>query len=388
MTEPTPLQAADPQAGPRRGTLWGVSLGPGDPGLITRAAWAALQRRDVAWAYPARSGKTPSYALDIATRAGLTPPEQHSLLLFPMTHDGEKLARAWLKAAHTLLPWLQAGRDVLFLVEGDASTYATFGHLARTLRALDAEVPVQVLPGVNSFTAACAQAGVPFAEQDDTVAIVPAAYGLSAVERLLPDFDTLVLMKIKPLLDELLDWLQRRGLLAGAHFIERVGAPDERRVSGTDLLALRGTRVSYLSLLLVKNPGRVRGERIKGCLKKSGSADVPKPPKPHPPKPETTTKKPPLSPSPPSCCRPWPPPPKMCACAWWPSPAMVPARRPAWPWPCRRPTSAPRPSLPRSLPACPTACAPMRAHCATRSARCLRAGTSWCSLSRWAPWCA
>ncbi|MBV5293295.1 MAG: precorrin-2 C(20)-methyltransferase [Curvibacter lanceolatus] len=273
MTEPTPLSPAGLPAptSHRRGTLWGVSLGPGDPGLITRAAWAALQRRDVAWAYPARSGKTPSYALDIATRAGLAPPEQHSLLLFPMTHDGEKLARAWLKAAHTLLPWLQAGRDVLFLVEGDASTYATFGHLARTVKALDAEVPVQVLAGVNSFTAACAQAGVPFAEQDDTVAIVPAAYGLSAVDRLLPDFDTLVLMKIKPLLDELLDWLQRRGLLAGAHFIERVGAPDERRVSGADLLALRGTRVSYLSLLLVKNPGRVRGERIKGCLKKSAT---------------------------------------------------------------------------------------------------------------------
>ena len=28
------------------GRLIGVSLGPGDPGLITRAAWAALQRRD------------------------------------------------------------------------------------------------------------------------------------------------------------------------------------------------------------------------------------------------------------------------------------------------------------------------------------------------------
>jgi len=281
MTEPSTLHPAEPptvQTPNHRGTLWGVSLGPGDPGLITRAAWAALQRRDVAWAYPARSGKTPSYALDIATRAGLAPPEQHSLLLFPMTHDGEKLARAWLKAAHTLLPWLQAGRDVLFLVEGDASTYATFGHLARTVKALDAEVPMQVLAGVNSFTAASAQAGVPFAEQDDTVAIVPAAYGLSAVDRLLPDFDTLVLMKIKPLLDELLDWLQHRGLLAGAHFIERVGAPDERRVSGTDLLALRGTRVSYLSLLLLKNPGRVRGERIKGCLKKSAPAASATPP--------------------------------------------------------------------------------------------------------------
>jgi precorrin-2/cobalt-factor-2 C20-methyltransferase len=90
------------------------------------------------------------------------------------------------------------------------------------------------------------------------------------VDRLLPDFDTLVLMKVKPLLDELIDWLERRDLLAGAHFIERVGAPDERRFSGRDILALRGTKVSYLSLLIVKHPHRIRGERIKGCLKKSG----------------------------------------------------------------------------------------------------------------------
>jgi precorrin-2/cobalt-factor-2 C20-methyltransferase len=252
----------------KRGTLYGISLGPGDPGLITRAAWGALQRRDTIWVYPARSGKTPSYAFDIVQRAGLAPPSQHTQLLFPMTHDGEKLARAWHKAADTVLPWLREGRDVLFLVEGDASTYATFGHLARTVSALDEQVPVQIVAGVNSFTAACAQVPVPFSEQDDTVAIVPAAYGVSAVDRLLPDFDTLVLMKVKPIIDQLIDWLQQRGLLAGAHFIERVGAPDERRFSGDDMLALRGTKVSYLSLLIVKNPHRIRGERIKGCLKK------------------------------------------------------------------------------------------------------------------------
>jgi len=256
------------------GTLWGISLGPGDPGLITRAAWDALQRRDTVWVYPARSGKTPSYAFDIVVRAGLQPPAEHTQLLFPMTHDGEKLARAWLRAADTVLPWLRAGRDVLFLVEGDASTYATFGHLARTVRALDQSIPTRIVAGVNAFTAACAMADVPFAEQDDTVAIVPAAYGVSAVDRLLPDFDTLVLMKVKPILDELIDWLQKRGLLDGSHFIERVGAPDERRYSGADILALRGTKVSYLSLLIVKHNHRIRGERIKGCLKKSGPSPI------------------------------------------------------------------------------------------------------------------
>ena len=252
------------------GTLYGISLGPGDPGLITRAAWEQLQRRDAVWVYPARSGKTPSYAFDIVQRAGVAPPDQHALLLFPMTHDGEKLGRAWLRAAETVLPWLLLGRDVLFLVEGDASTYATFGHLARTVRALDDSVSVKIVAGVNAFTAACAAVDVPFAEQDDTVAVVPAAYGVSAVDRLLPDFDTLVLMKVKPILDELIDWLERRDLLAGAHFIERVGAPDERRFSAQEILALRGTKVSYLSLLIVKHPHRIRGERIKGCLRKSG----------------------------------------------------------------------------------------------------------------------
>ena len=269
----TPATAA-PTA-PSLGRLIGVSLGPGDPGLITRAAWAQLQRTDAVWTYPARSTKTPSYAFDIVQRAGLTPPAQHQTLLFPMTHDGDKLARAWLRAAQTVLPWLLAGQDVLFLVEGDASTYATFGHLARTVQALEPRTTTQVIAGVNAFTAACAARNLPLAEQDDTIAIVPAAYGVSAVDRLLTDFDTLVLMKVKPLMDDLIDWLTRRDLLPHTQFIERVGAPDERSINGVDLPALRGTKVSYLSLMVVKNPHRIRGERIKGCLKKTSPAPLP-----------------------------------------------------------------------------------------------------------------
>ncbi len=256
-------------AGPT-GRLIGVSLGPGDPGLITRRAWALLERRDTLWTYPVRSIRTPSYAFDIVARAGLAPPAAHHPLLFPMTHDEEKLVRHWQRAATAVLPVLQAGHDVLFLVEGDASTYATFGHLQRTVSALDARVPVEIVPGVTSFHAACARLNVPFAEQDDTVAIVPAAYGVSMIERLLDDFDALVLMKVKPLLDELIDLIERRGLLMHSVFIEKAGAPEERVVR--DVRLLREQPVNYLSLLLVKNPQRQRGGRIKGCRKKTSIA--------------------------------------------------------------------------------------------------------------------
>lgn len=251
------------------GRLIGVSLGPGDPELITRGAWALLQRHDALWTYPVRSTKSESYALGIVQRSGLALPAQHQALLFPMTHDVEKLTRHWLRAAEAVLPVLLAGRDVLFLVEGDASTYATFGHLERTLRALDERVAIEVVPGVTSFHASCARLGVPFAEQDDTVAIVPAAYGVEMVERMLDDFDTLVLMKVKPLIDDLIDLLERRGLLAHACFVEKAGSPEERVVR--DVLTLRGTTVNYLSLMLVKNPHRLRGERVKGCKKKTST---------------------------------------------------------------------------------------------------------------------
>jgi precorrin-2/cobalt-factor-2 C20-methyltransferase len=108
--------------------------------------------------------------------------------------------------------------------------------------------------------------GNPIVEVDDTLAILPAGYGVDTVENLLNDFDSLVLMKVKPLMDDLLDMLERKGVLADSVFVERVGAPDERVVR--DLLSLRGEKVNYLSLLLVKNPNRVKGEIQRGCRKK------------------------------------------------------------------------------------------------------------------------
>ncbi len=249
-----------------KGRLFGISLGPGDPGLITRRAWELLQRTDTVWTYPIRSLRKESYALDIALRAGLQLPAQHQALLFPMTHDVEKLERHWLKAAETVQALLATGQDVLFLVEGDASTYASFCYLARVLRRLDATASIEIVAGVNSFNAACARLHIPLSEQDDTIAIVPAAYGIAVVDKMLDDFDTLVLMKVKPLLDDLINLLERRGLLAHSRFVEKAGSPEERIVE--DIITLRGTKVNYLSLLLVKNPNRQRGEMVRGCKKK------------------------------------------------------------------------------------------------------------------------
>jgi len=248
-----------------KGKLIATSLGPGDQGLITRKAWAVMQS-DAMWCYPVRRKGGKSHALGIAQRTELAMPDDALALVFPMTHDSEVLARAWARAADKIVPVLQSGRDVAFLVEGDASTFSTFTYLARYVQSLDADIEVETIAGVPSFNAAAASTSFPLAETDDTVAIVPAGYGLKELEKLLPHFDTLVLLKVKPLLDSLIDWLAEHDLLTDAVFVEKAGAPEERIIR--NVLSLKGEKVNYLSLILVRNPNRERGEMIRGCKKK------------------------------------------------------------------------------------------------------------------------
>lgn len=264
-----PPPAAPTPAPARFGRLIGVSLGPGDPELITRRGWAALHS-GARWAYPVKKAEESSYALDIARRGGLAIPADAVELVFPMTRDAVALARAWARAAAQTVQLLAEGRDLAFLVEGDASTYSTFRHLARAVRELVPEITVDTIAGVSSFAAAAAVADLALAEEDETMAVIPAAYGVEVIDRLLDEFDTLVLMKVKPLVDEILELLERRGLTATSCFVEKVGAPEERVVH--DLTRLRGEKVNYLSLLLVQNPKRARGELRRGCRERAAPA--------------------------------------------------------------------------------------------------------------------
>ncbi len=252
------------------GRLIGASLGPGDPLLITRRSWAVLQS-GARWLYPVKKAEEKSYALSIVERGGLPVPADAEELVFPMTRDAEVLLKAWANAAARTVELLAEGRDLVFLVEGDASTFATFGHLARVVRELVPEIEVETIPGVSSFAAAAASADTSLAEEDETLAIIPAAYGVGVIDHLLDEFDTLVLLKVKPLIDEVIELLERRNLLATSCFIEKVGSPDERIVR--DVARLKGEKVNYLSLMLVQNPKRERGELRRGCRQRKETSE-------------------------------------------------------------------------------------------------------------------
>ena len=89
---------------------------------------------------------------------------------------------------------------------------------------------------------------------------------------MLDEFDSLVLLKVKPMLEGVLDLLEKRGIAPHAVYVEKVGTPEERVVQ--DVLTLRGETIPYLSLMLVKNPGREKPPTLRGCRSKAAASEA------------------------------------------------------------------------------------------------------------------
>ncbi|MEM4781100.1 MAG: cobalt-factor II C(20)-methyltransferase [Halalkalicoccus sp.] len=131
-------------------TLYGIGLGPGDPGLFTVRGAELLDSVEVVYS-PGR--------LSRSVAREYVPEGRIGDLDFPMTTDEEELRRAWKEAASVVAPRAREG-DVAFVTLGDPNVYSTFGHLRRTLEREHPDVAVEVVPGVSSVTAFAAALGV------------------------------------------------------------------------------------------------------------------------------------------------------------------------------------------------------------------------------------
>lgn len=232
----------------RAGTLYGISLGPGDPELITVKALRLLQAAAVVFAPVAEVSQ---HSLAAAIAEPLLVPGQHvEPLVFAMRRSQAERAEAWRAAATRIAAVLRGGQDAAFLVEGDAFTYSTFAHLAAVLHELDPDLTVEAVPGVTSFAASAARTGAPLVDQDQSLAIVPAVHLASDIEATLRAHDAVVLMKVAGAIDTVLDAIEAAGRMADAVLVERCGQPGERIVR--DVETLRGSRPDYFSLIIVR----------------------------------------------------------------------------------------------------------------------------------------
>ena len=240
---------------PRPGKLYGVGVGPGAADLLTVRAEQILRSCPVI-CLPASTGRQ-SYAGAIIEH--LLDHERQEVLSvqFPMQRDPEQARPARQQAAAQVLERLHEGQDVAFATEGDPLLYSTFGYLLEVVKGSSPDVHVEVVPGVSSITAAASAALLPLAAWDERVAVIPAAHalrpgGAGDLRQVLQLFDTIVLLKVHSVFDALLALLEELDLARHAIFVSRCSTEREEVIC--DLTRLRGQKLDYFSLVIVRNP--------------------------------------------------------------------------------------------------------------------------------------
>ena len=214
----------------KRGTFYGIGVGPGDPELITVKALKIIKSCPVIAA--PRTGNGDMVALDIVWRTGVLAgsaeiaEESDKKILamdFTMDKDPAKRKENYRKNAEAAARYLDNGQDVAMVTLGDVSLYSTVHYIADELISRGYEIIM--VPGVPSFSAAAASLAIPLAEMDAPVHIIPSVRNNSDDYLDLPG--TKVLMKAGRHLHRTLDELDRRGLLDVTSLAVNCGMDDE-----------------------------------------------------------------------------------------------------------------------------------------------------------------
>lgn len=231
------------------GILYGVSVGTGDPELITVKGLRILQHSQVI-AFPAGIKNRPGVAQTIIS--SWLQPEQILLPLdFPYLQDEAKLQVAWQTAAQQVRKYLVQGLDVAFACLGDVSFYSTFTYLAQTLHHMDCQLEIVTIPGVCSPMAIASILQIPLTVNRQKLAILPALYSVQELETALDWAEVVVLLKVSSVYQHIWQILAKRKLLEASWIVEKATFPDQKIYQ--DLSQYPQLKLAYFSLLLINN---------------------------------------------------------------------------------------------------------------------------------------
>lgn len=201
------------------GKLYGVSVGAGEPELITLKAVRIIKECSVI-AVPRTSGK--SLALSIAEKTVDLSDKKIIYMDFPMSRDRNILSENYSRLAETLCNEL-ARNDVAMLSLGDISVYSTFGYVAE--RVQKKGFIVEVCAGVTSFCASSARLVIPLVRESEKLHIIP--YSRENITDCDFSDGIYVIMKCGHNVAELVDILSEKNL-HNVYAVENCGLPDEK----------------------------------------------------------------------------------------------------------------------------------------------------------------
>lgn len=227
--------------------IFGISLGPGDPELITVKGLKILRESDLIF-YPGSvfsDGRKDSYVRPMLDHYQLEACKLQGFFL-SMGTDRTAAEHTYRETAILIADAWKEGKKVSIVCEGDISFYASFSYLQEKLQ--QENIAIELVPGINSFSLGAAQHQVPLCLQNEKLAVLPLESDILSIEQRFEDFDTLILMKIRMGWKDLFPHLP--GKAWKYYYCERLGTAAEYITS--DINTLKDREIPYFSLLIIK----------------------------------------------------------------------------------------------------------------------------------------
>jgi precorrin-2/cobalt-factor-2 C20-methyltransferase len=156
------------------------------------------------------------------------------------------------RSAATIAGRLDRGDDVAVVCEGDPFFYGSYMYVHERLAH---RYTTAVIPGVASFSAASAAAGVPLVSRNETLTVLSGVQTAEQLKDALAGVDAAVVMKVGRHLDDVRAAVQSAGLADYAVYVERATWADERVVPIADT---DGITAPYFSIVLIPGAGVAR----------------------------------------------------------------------------------------------------------------------------------
>lgn len=224
-----------------------VSLGPGDPELITLKGLRTLQEADCIFCPETARQGAPACSRAAHILAQLHIPDNKiERFHLPMSKDRQQAMAAYDQAFLQIRTLCADNRRVCIVAEGDAGLYASIHYIYDRLHSEG--YPVEQIPGIPAFIASGARAGLHLVSQQQRLTVIPGLTITEDIEQLLGEGGTVVVMKLSQCTNEIHRCIRLHPEYTYLYF-ENVGTEQERLF--TDPQTLANLRFPYFSLMII-----------------------------------------------------------------------------------------------------------------------------------------
>ncbi len=226
-----------------------VSLGPGEPELITIKGLKALQEADCIFCpeTQTRDGRTVSRAANIMQQLDIHESSIHRFTL-PMSKQRKDALAAYDRVYEETLLLYKENKKVCIVAEGDAGFYSSIHYIFEKLQAEN--IPVMHIAGIPAFIAAGALGGLHIASQEERLTVIPGITTVEEIEKLICEKSAIVIMKLSQCTDEVHRCIHLHPEYS-YHYFENIGTPKEKYLN--DNKQIEGLSYPYFSLLIIRS---------------------------------------------------------------------------------------------------------------------------------------